>query len=245
MAQFSQSPLPDSVLQQLKRCEERIDYQFNDLSLLLGALTHASGADHRLSSNERLEFLGDSILGLVICETLYRQQPHFLEGDLTKIKSVVVSRKTCAKVSKRLGLREFLILGKGMASIPTVPSSLLSDVFEALVAAIYLDGGFEAAKDFIQRHMTVEIAAAIAGESGGNYKSLLQQLAQREFGSTPIYQLVAETGPDHNKNFKITARVGDSQYQPAWGVNKKEAEQRAACNALSEIRGEAAPYAAD
>ena len=111
------------------------------LSILESALTHASGADHRLASNERLEFLGDAILGHVVCELLFHQFPQFLEGDLTKIKSVVVSRQTCAKISEALGLQEFLILGKGMTTHPAVPPSVLADVFESLIAAIYLDGG--------------------------------------------------------------------------------------------------------
>ncbi len=104
----------DAQVPEMERCERRIGYTFRDKSLLTAALTHASGAQHRLASNERLEFLGDAILGAVVCELLYRQYPDYLEGDLTKIKSVVVSRQTCAKISEALGLQEFLILGKGM-----------------------------------------------------------------------------------------------------------------------------------
>ena len=194
--------------------------------MLGAALTHASGAQHRLASNERLEFLGDAILGAVVCELLYCQYPDYLEGDLTKIKSVVVSRQTCTKISEALGLQEFLILGKGMSSHPGVPPSLLADVFESLAAAIYLDGGDAAAREFIQRFMGPEIELAAAGELGGNYKSLLQQMAQRENGSTPTYQLLDEKGPDHSKCFKISAQIGHSQFQAAWGRNKKEAERR-------------------
>jgi ribonuclease-3 len=228
-----------------QRCEERIGYVFRDKSLLRSALTHASGAQTRLASNERLEFLGDAIFGAVVCEILFRRYPKLLEGDLTKIKSVVVSRRTCAKISRALGLEEFLILGKGMTTHPSVPPSLLADVFESLVAAIYLDGGDTGARDFIERHLITEIEEAADGEHGGNYKSLLQQLAQREHGTTPVYQLLDEKGPDHSKCFKISAQIGRNRYQPAWGRNKKEAEQRAALNALSELGGEPAPYAAD
>src|SRR3954470_18126507 len=120
----------DSAATPMERCERRIGYVFRDKALLRAALTHASGADHRLASNERLEFLGDAILGAVVCETLFQQFPQYLEGDLTKIKSIVVSRQTCAKLSEALGLQEFLILGKGMSSSPSVPPSLLADVFE-------------------------------------------------------------------------------------------------------------------
>lgn len=245
------SPLPESPGPDLERCERRIDYVFRDKSLLLAALTHASGALHRLASNERLEFLGDAILGAVVCEVLYRQYPDYLEGDLTKIKSVVVSRQTCAKISEALGLQEFLVVGKGMTTSPTVPPSLLADVFESLVAAIYLDGidgdrgglgGEGGARAFIERFIGPEIELAAAGELGGNYKSLLQQLAQREVGSTPTYQLLDEKGPDHSKCFKISAQIGRNRFQPAWGRNKKEAEQRAARNALAELNHEPAPF---
>jgi ribonuclease-3 len=229
----------------LRRCQERIGYTFTDESLLVAALTHASGAQHRLVSNERLEFLGDAILGATVCEFLFRRFPALLEGDLTKIKSVVVSRQTCAKISRQLGLEEFLILGKGMTTSPHIPVSLLAGVFESLVAAIYLDGGFEPARSFIERCVSDEIESVAGGDHGGNYKSLLQQVAQRDFNLTPTYQLLDEKGPDHSKAFKISAQIGDQRYPPAWGKNKKEAEQRAALNALSELSGDAAPYATD
>ena len=237
--------LPPSLQSLLQACEERIGYTFTDKRVLQAALTHASGAEHRLASNERLEFLGDAILGAVVCELLYRQYPQYLEGDLTRIKSIVVSRQTCAKISEGLGMQEFLILGKGMTTHPSVPPSLLADVFESLVAAMYLDGGSQAARAFLERHMAPEIELAAGGEMGNNYKSMLQQLAQREHGTTPIYQLLDEKGPDHSKCFKIAAQVGNSRFEAAWGRNKKEAEQRAARNALCEIQGTAAPYPSD
>src|SRR6202521_692486 len=157
------STLTDTQIPEMKRCERRIGYEFRDKSLLAAALTHASGAQHRLASNERLEFLGDAILGAVVCELLYCQYPDYLEGDLTKIKSVVVSRQTCAKISEALGLQEFLVLGKGMTTHPNVPPSLLADVFESLLAAIYLDGGYEAARKFIETHVGPEIELAAGG----------------------------------------------------------------------------------
>jgi ribonuclease-3 len=245
MAQRVQTPPSEAHLSELQRCERRIGYTFRDKNLLRAALTHASGAHHRLASNERLEFLGDAILGAVVCEILYLQYPDYLEGDLTKVKSVVVSRQTCAKISEALGLQEFLILGKGMTTSPHVPPSLLADVFESLAAAIYLDGGDAGVRDFIQRFMGPEIELAAAGELGGNYKSLLQQMAQRENGSTPTYQLLDEKGPDHSKCFKVSAQIGRTRYQPAWGPNKKEAEQRAARNALAELNGEPVPFPSD
>jgi ribonuclease-3 len=239
------SGLDHQLLAHLENCEKRIGYVFSDKGLLQAALTHASGAEHRLASNERLEFLGDAILGAVVCELLYHQYPEYLEGDLTKIKSVVVSRQTCAKISEVLGMQEFLILGKGMTTHPTVPASLLADVFESLVAAIYLDGGDRAARNFVEAHLGPEIELAVDGESGGNYKSLLQQLAQREHGTTPTYQLLDEKGPDHSKCFKIAAQVGSCRFPPAWGRNKKEAEQRAARNALNELTGNSVPFSSE
>lgn len=237
MPNFPETELPAETLGRLAACEARIGYVFKNKPLLYAALTHASGAETRLASNERLEFLGDAILGAVVCEMLYHRYPDYLEGDLTKIKSVVVSRKTCTKISKELGIQEWLILGKGMTTSPQIPPSLLSDVFESLVAGVYLDGGDVAVRRFIKRHVGPEIALAANGESGNNYKSLLQQLAQREHGTTPTYQLLDEKGPDHSKCFMIAAQIGGCRYPAAWGTNKKEAEQRAARNALSELAG--------
>lgn len=233
---------PSELQDRLNRCEESIGYRFNDQSLLHAALIHASGADTRLLSNERLEFLGDAVLGYVACDLLFHQFTDYLEGDLTKIKSVIVSRETCARISQRLSLEDCLILGKGMKTRRRIPKSLLADVFEAIVAAIYLDAGHAAARDFLIPILEVEIEAALDGRVGGNYKSQLQQLAQRDFGATPIYHLLKETGPDHSKCFHIAAEVGNETFAAAWGKNKKEAEQKAACNALCEMRGEEAPH---
>src|SRR5207245_2102878 len=179
------------------RCERRVGYTFRDKKPLRAALTPASGAEHRLASNEPLEFRGDSILGLVVCAMLFRQFPQYLEAELTKTNSVVVSRLTCAKISEALGMQEFLILGKGMTTTPTVPPSVLADVFESLTAAIYLDGGNEAAKQFIETYIGPEVELAAAGELGGNYKSLLQQFAQRELRNAPTYNFTDEKGPQH------------------------------------------------
>ncbi|MGI9177025.1 MAG: ribonuclease III [Pirellulales bacterium] len=220
----------------LAECQRRIGYAFRDPGLLLAALTHASGAQHRLGSNERLEFLGDAILGFLVCETLYRAFPDSLEGDLTRIKSVVVSRETCSRISEQLQLIDFLIVGKGLADSRPVPTSVLSDVFESLVAAIYLDGGVEAVRPLVHRMLTPEIAKVASGELGSNHKSLLQQWAQRDFGVTPTYEVIEESGPDHSKSFHVSAQIGSRRYAPAWGRNKKEAEQRAASNALVELK---------
>jgi len=221
----------------LERCQQVIGYRFRNLDLLVASLTHASGANSRITSNERLEFLGDAILGSVVCELLYHRFPEYLEGELTRIKSVVVSRRTCTKISKQLGLQEFLILGKGMTTQLHVPASVLADVLESLLAAMYLDGGIEVAREFIHRHIIPEIDRSVNGYHGGNYKSLLQQLSQKELGLTPVYHVLDEKGPDHSKCFKVAAQLGRESFAPAWGRNKKEAEQRAAYHALCHING--------
>lgn len=229
--------------EKIEKCQSIIGYRFHDRSILLSALTHSSVATTRTQSNERMEFLGDSILGMVVCVSLFRSYPDYLEGELTKIKSVVVSRRVCAKISRQLRLDECLIVGRGMLKT-VMPRSLLSDVFEAIVAAIYLDGGIDVATQFIMQHLEPEMRMAADGHHGGNFKSSLQQLAQKDLKGTPIYRLVDESGPDHSKQFQVAAEIVGKRFAPAWGRNKKEAEQRAAGNALAQLRGEEAPFTA-
>ena len=214
--------------------------------MLRAALTHASGAEHRLASNERLEFLGDAILGFVVCEMLFRQFPQYLEGDLTKIKSVVVSRQTCAKISEALGLQEFLILGKGMTTTPTVPPSLLADVFESLVAAIYLDGGHEAARAVHQYLHRARNRTGRGGRAGRQLQvAACSSSPSANSAARPPITCSTKKAPTTASASRSSPRSAGSRYQPAWGRNKKEAEQRAACNALSELNGEAAPFPSD
>jgi len=230
----------------LESCQEAIGYRFRQIEFLRVALTHASGANTRLASNERLEFLGDAILGMITCEALYHRFPEFQEGDLTKIKSAVVSRRTCARFSKDLGLGDFLFFGRGIHHTGSnIPANMLADMYESLVAAIYLDGGLEVVKAFVLKQLGPEIEEINDATHGGNFKSLLQQVAQREFNATPQYVLLDEKGPDHSKCFKVAAQIGRHTYPGAWGRNKKEAEQRAAMNALASVNGEDLPFACD
>lgn len=224
--------LTDEIREELALCEKALGVRFRDPALLRRALMHASGADHRLGSNERLEFLGDSILNFVVCERLFREYPQLREGDLTKIKSSVVSRSACAQIAQGLGIAPFLVVGKGMKGVASLPSSLLADVFESLIAAIYLDQGLEAATAFLHPLLTQVIEEATDVEGGGNYKSLLQQKSQRDFAAMPRYVVVEESGPDHAKRFRIAVEIDDRSFPPAWGRNKKEAEQLAAKEAL-------------
>lgn len=229
----------------LSECEQCLGYQFHDRNLLRRCLTHSSIARTRLDSNERLEFLGDAILGTIVCEILFHRFPEKTEGELTRIKSVVVSRTTCAKLSVDLRLGDFLQLGKGLADFERIPTSIQAAVFESIVAGMYLDGGIDVARNFLARLIGPEIDRTVESTHGRNYKSLLQQLVQKNQRGTPQYQLLDESGPDHSKCFKIAAVVGDQAYPPAWGPNKKEAEQRAAENAWFLLQGETPPFLAD
>ena len=229
----------------LRQCEDVLGYRFEDRDLLRRCLTHASVAKTRLASNERLEFLGDAVLGLVVCELLFRQFPEDPEGELTRMKSALVSRHTCAAISERLGLEAFLFLGKGLTTHRRLPGSILAAALESLIAGVYLDGGLEAARRFIAGFMEPEVEKLGALDEGRNFKSLLQQMAQKSFGETPVYRVLDEKGPDHSKCFKIAAVIGSRAFPAAWGPSKKSAEQRAACNALFDIEGAELPYAAD
>ncbi|MEX0654605.1 MAG: ribonuclease III [Phycisphaeraceae bacterium] len=212
-----------------------LGYRFKDESLLTESLTHASSAGHRLQSNERMEFLGDAILGFVVCEYLYRQFPELLEGDLTKIKSSVVSRRVCAKVSQKLKLAELLNLGKGMSGRGNLPSSIAAAVLESIIGAIYLDGGLEPASKFILEHMHEYIDEAASSAHQHNFKSVLQQYAQKHLPVNPSYEMLDEKGPDHAKCFEVCVEMDGRRFSSAWANSKKEAEQKAALLALHEL----------
>ncbi len=229
----------------LQQIEQTIGYEFSDKKLLTRAFTHSSAVDNRILSNERLEFLGDSVLAVVICQTLFERFPDYLEGDLTKIKSMLVSRGTCAKVSRKLGLHRYLKVGKGMVSSRALSGSLAAGVIETAIGAIYIDGGFEAAHSFIIRAFGSLIDGADAQQAQGNFKSLLQQHAQEKFNVTPVYVLLDEKGPDHNKCFELEVVIDNHHFPSAWGTNKKEAEQKAAFNALVELGVLDKPYEED
>ncbi|HEY1191726.1 MAG TPA: ribonuclease III [Gemmata sp.] len=229
----------------LEACQRTIGYRFQKVELLRSALTHTSSANTRAASNERLEFLGDSVLGLVTCEQLYKRFPEYQEGDLTKVKSAVVSRKTCARFSEEIGLGDFLFLGRGVQTHGEMPMNILANAFESLVAAVFLDGGWDAARDFVLEFMDPEIERVARDAISSNAKSQLQTVTQREYGDTPRYFLLDEQGPDNNKCFKVAAQVHDERFPAAWGHTKKEAELKAAMNALAHIHGEPLPYACE
>ena len=219
----------------LGRAQEVLGHAFQDPDLLRTALTHSSIADDRLSSNERLEFLGDSVLGLIVCETLFARHPDWLEGDLTKVKSVVVSRRICATIADDIGLTSLLFLGNGVSTNSDLPTSLRAAVLESVIGALYLDGGLEAARTFVLSAVGPSLKESAKSETHENYKSVLQQHSQRHLAASPRYEALDEQGPDHSKCFEVCVIVGGEQFPSAWGPTKKEAEQRAAQRALEAL----------
>ena len=219
----------------LDECQTALRYRFRDREMLVMCLTHASSARTRLHSNERLEFFGDAILGAVVCEALFHRFPDSDEGELTRIKSIVVSRATCAIMADRVELERFVLVGKGLGGNGRIPSSILAGAFEGLVAGIYLDGGLDAIRTFLIPLVMPEIETSAASLHAQNYKSLLQHVAQKTMGGTPNYRLLDERGPDHSKCFHVSAVICGRAFPAAWGPSKKEAEQFAAQYALQEL----------
>lgn len=216
--------------------QEIVGHRFRNPDLLSTALTHSSIADTRLHSNERLEFLGDAVLGIVVCEELYRRYSNWLEGDLTKVKSAVVARRTCAKIADETGLTGLLMLGNGINGQSRLPTSVRAAVLEAVIGALFLDGELEAARRFILRSVSEHIDRCAASQDQDNHKSTLQQYAQRWLSTTPYYETLDEQGPDHSKCFEVCVVVGTQRYPSAWGPSKKEAEQEAAHRALDVLQ---------
>lgn len=221
-----------SVLEQAQRI---LGYRFKDVSLLETSLIHASIADSRVASNERLEFLGDSALGLIVCHYLYENFPHLLEGDLTKIKSAAVSRRMCARLATELGLDSLLLLGKGMMTRTALPASLSAAVLESVIGAVYMDSGLEEVRTFLLPLLAPHIDQAASSGHQQNFKSVLQQYAQKRFDAAPIYVMVDEKGPDHAKCFEVCVEVGSRRFPSCWAASKKQAEQQAAHRALEEL----------
>ena len=219
----------------LEKCQEIIGYQFSDAGLLTLALTHASVAASRAESNERLEFLGDAVLALVVCHELYQHGDKLLEGEMTKIKSTVVSGQTCAKIAEGMGISKLVVLSKGLADSNGPPRSVSAALFEAIIGAIYLDGGLEAARQFVRLGVQPYVDEAMGTAHQENYKSMLQQYAQRRWGKTPAYLLLDEKGPDHSKAFETAVGINGVHFPTAWGRTKKDAEQEAARLALMQL----------
>lgn len=221
--------------------EDELIYQFTDVSLMTTAMTHSSYAnEHRdlhMQNNERLEFLGDSILGLVSADYVFHRYPNVPEGQLTKVRAAVVCEKTLYEVAKELGLDHHLLLGHGeeMGGGRQRPS-ILADSVEALIGAIYLDGGLEAARSFIMTFLPAKVDLAEAGHAFRDYKTALQEIVQKNRQETLQYRLSGESGPDHDKRFTVQVLLNSNIFAEGIGRSKKEAEQMAARSAL-ELMG--------
>ena len=219
----------------LAAIESLTGHRFRDPSLVQVALTHASASDGRINSNERLEFLGDSAIGFVVCTALYSARPDLLEGDLTKVKSNVVSGRVLAELATETGLEPLLVVDKGVRTRQGLPESVLAGSFEALVGALYIDAGVEAARAFVLPLLAPRIDAALRLGHQQNFKQVLQQcLAQLEMGA-PQYAVLDEKGPDHAKCFEVCVSAGARRFPGSWGPSKKQAEQLAALAALREL----------
>ena len=219
--------------------ENKLEYKFNNPSLLIQAVTHSSYANEmkmsKESNNERLEFLGDAVLELVTSEYVYNKYKDLPEGDLTKLRAGMVCEQTLSSCAKDLNIGDFLLLGKGEDnSGGRTRDSILSDALEAIIGAIYLDGGFTSAKEFVQKKILNQIEDK---ELFFDSKTILQEIIQNENHKQKIrYKLISEEGPDHNKSFTIALYVGNKQYGCGVGRTKKAAEQEAALQAIKKLQ---------
>lgn len=222
----------------IKDLETAIGYRFKNISLLQNALTHSSYANEHwhnsLKSNERLEFLGDSILGMVVAEYLYKNFPDRPEGELTRMRADMVCEKTLAAVAGRIELGQHLLLGNGEEQGGgRSRNSILADAVESVIAASFLDGGMAAARQFIDKFILVEVP--VKKLHNADYKTALQELVQQKKNQTLSYALVGESGPDHDKHFDVEVSLNGRVIGTGSGSSKKRAEQMAAKKALETL----------
>jgi ribonuclease-3 len=228
------------IMDSFKDYEKIIGYEFKDINNLILALTHSSYANEnksdRLSSNERLEFLGDAILSIVISEYIYNMHKNLAEGEMTKARANIVCETSLAHCAVNIELGKFLLLGKGEELTGgRTRVSILSDAFEALIASIYLDGGMSKARRFILEKMKPVIDGAIDGVISLDYKTQLQEKVQKHSDKKIIYEILNEKGPDHNKVFTTQVKIADKVMGSGKGKSKKESEQNAAKVALEKL----------
>ena len=223
----------------IKELETAIGYRFHNITLLQNALAHSSYANERwhnsLMSNERLEFLGDSILGMLVADYLYRTFPDRPEGELTRMRADMVCERALAKIAAQIGLGGHLLLGKGEElGGGRSRDSILADAVESVIAACYLDGGMEAAKGFIDRFVLTRVP--VSGLANADYKTALQELVQQKRNQSLVYSLVGESGPDHDKVFHVELTLNGKLIGRGSGGSKKRAEQEAARVALEALQ---------
>ncbi|MDH3252760.1 MAG: ribonuclease III [Ignavibacteria bacterium] len=225
--------------EKLARLQRLIGHSIVNEALFSHALLHRSflqRTDPPGRSNERLEFLGDSILNLVVGEYLYHHSPHAPEGDLTKLRSRLVNRKALAAYAREICLAEFIFMSPSAAQATGKGSdTIIADTYEALIAAIYLDGGYKAARRFIERQVLAAMKNGSVVTEDENYKSMLLEFAQANGWGVPRYSVIREEGPDHDRTFTVEVMLNNSRRGVGKGKNKKEAEQSAACEALSAL----------
>ncbi len=224
----------------LDALEEKLGHRFSESRRLMEALTHRSWAheqpDRTLRSNDRLEFLGDAVLELAISHLLFKRFPELTEGGLTKFRSALVNRNSLAQKARSLGLGEVVLLGKGEEKTRSrLKPSILADTFEAVLGALYMDGGFGAAISLVERIFSRELTQEPESVLGGDFKTLLQERTHTLYGRPPSYRLEAEEGPDHHKSFVMFVMVEGSVLGVGRGTSKKEAQQEAAREALLKI----------
>ena len=221
----------------IKELQEKLGYNFSDESILIRALSHSSYVNENHSagdSNERLEFLGDSVLGLITAENFFKNYKKLPEGELTKLRAATVCEKSLAGFAKQLELGKYLLLGRGeILTGGRERPSIQADAFEAIIAAIYLDGGMEAARVFVLKYIEEAIRQQ---QSVKDYKTMLQEVVQRNPGEIVEYVLAGETGPDHDKRFEVEVHLNSNVIGRGIGRSKKRAEQEAAREAL-ELMG--------
>jgi ribonuclease-3 len=231
----------DELIQKAPEIEAKLGYSFNNRALLALAFVHRSFInEHRevKEHNERLEFLGDSVLSLLVSEYLYIYLPSTSEGDLSYLRSRIVEASSCVAFTQKLDIEQYLLLGRGeRMSDGRGRDSIMADLFEAVVGAIYLDRGLEAAKSFFFKNFSKEINA-ILEKPDRNWKAILQDYCQKKFQQPPVYQVLSEEGPDHNKTFLISVRIRNQEFGRGQGSSKKEAQQAAAADALSHLEKE-------
>ncbi|CEN79925.1 ribonuclease III [Paraclostridium sordellii] len=230
--------IKSSILNNISKFEEIINYKFVNKAYILEALTHSSYSNENKSYafNERLEFLGDSVLGIVVSDFLFKNETELPEGELTKLRANIVCEESLSDVAKNLNLGKHILLGRGEeATGGRDRVSILADAFEAVIAAIYLDGGIEPAKTFVLKNMEEIIEDSIKGRIFRDYKTHLQEVVQSQGESNIVYNLVEEIGPDHNKRFVMEVRLNDESLGKGEGKSKKEAEQSAAKQALRRM----------
>lgn len=220
--------------------EARIGYTFRDPQLLRRALTHSSVRVQEGTSYDRLEFLGDAVLGMTVSEHLFHEWPQENEGTLTRMKSLLVSGQTLTEVSRRLQIDEHALVDKGVAR-RGLPDSLLADLFEAVAGAVYVDGGLEAAQQFVLRSLAPELRQPEALRAAVDPKSRLQHCSQKRLQCDPAYRIIAEAGPPHEKLFRAAVQVGDDEFVSPWAPTKAAAEQEAATAALRALDPDEAP----